>query len=404
MGTAPSMRFDSAKALETFRELGDPRFSGPNGEEHVADLVAERFEKMGLTVERREAVGSRLPQRVGPWVGWLSYGSLLTAAYLLLLQTSVLTSLLAFVLLYLSFRWLDAIVGGRIHPGRRRPPLETAPVVIASTPDATPAPVRVVFQVVLGGMKSDLFHLRQWSDWDYFFLRNVTLLLFFALLGCKIGLFFEPTRAKCLVAYGNLMQCVYPGLLAIVWLQIASLLSRESGRTRGMEGLHRVDRRGLAVILEMARAWPRTGSRPIEPVFVAAGGQRLDHAGSREIVRLLGSEWSSKPSLLQLFFAPGAGEKLDLTTFVSRDSDIHELAHGAAQSLWIPIRANEPRTSFAPWPFTDCRPAVALSGSEPNALTRDSADPQALHRAAQLAAEIALRWAKAQKLPPNSQT
>ena len=326
MGTAPSMRFDSAKALETFRELGDPRFAGPNGEDHVADFVAERFERMGLTVERREAVGSRFPQRVGPWVGWLGYGALLTAVYLLLLRTSVLPSLLAFILFYLSFRWLNAIVSGRVRPGRRRPPLKTAPVVIASTPDAPAAPMRVVFQAVLGGMKSDLFQLRKWSDWEYLFLRNVTLFVFFALLGCQIALLFEPTRAKYLVAYGNLMRYVYPGLLAIVWLQIASLLSREFGQTRGIEGLHRVDRRGLAVLLEMAGTWPRTGSRPIELVFVAAGGQRLDHAGSREVVRLLGSEWSSKPSLLQLFFAPGAGEKLDLTTFDGRDSDIRGLA------------------------------------------------------------------------------
>jgi hypothetical protein len=66
----------------------------------------------------------------------------------------------------------------------------------------------------------------------------------------------------------------------------------------------------------------------------------------------------------------------------------------AAQSLWIPIQGNGSVASILPWHVPAYRPAVVLVGSEPRALYDDSVDPQTLHRAAQLATEVALRWAK----------
>ena len=69
------MKFEVARAEETFRELGDPRLTGADGEARVADFLAGRFESMGYRVERREATGSRFPQRVLPWIGWLVPGA-----------------------------------------------------------------------------------------------------------------------------------------------------------------------------------------------------------------------------------------------------------------------------------------------------------------------------------------
>ena len=83
-----------------------------------------------------------------------------------------------------------------------------------------------------------------------------------------------------------------------------------------------------------ARSWPRTGSRPIEPIFVAAGGQRLDHAGSRELVRLLETEWPGRPSLLILLFAPGEGDLLWLSTCEDPAWPHVTLVEDAARSLW----------------------------------------------------------------------
>ena len=102
-----------------------------------------------------------------------------------------------------------------------------------------------------------------------------------------------------------------PGPFALIWFAILShaFLGIIVSRDRWMDHSTR-KRRGLALLLEMARSWPRNRSRPIEPVFVAAGGQRLDYAGSREVVRLLKSEWPAKPSLLLLFFAPAPAQNI----------------------------------------------------------------------------------------------
>jgi hypothetical protein len=46
------------------------------------------------------------------------------------------------------------------------------------------------------------------------------------------------------------------------------------------------------------------------------------------------------------------------------------------------------------WPVADWGPVVAIMGSVPRADPEATTDPQALHQAAQLATEIALRWGK----------
>ena len=72
------MKFDAARASAIFEKLGDPAFAGATGEDRIADFVANEFQRMGWNVGRREVEGSRFPQRVGPWIGWLGYGALVT--------------------------------------------------------------------------------------------------------------------------------------------------------------------------------------------------------------------------------------------------------------------------------------------------------------------------------------
>ena len=151
------MRFDPTKALEAFRELSDPRFAGPDGESQVADFVADRFATMGLTVDRRQVVGSAFPQRIAPWVGWLGYGLLVTAAYGLFRMESVGAAALAFVIGFLVGPLVYYTLRGGVRLGRRRPPLENVPLVVASMPVSPPPPVRVVFQAVIGGLRPDPF-------------------------------------------------------------------------------------------------------------------------------------------------------------------------------------------------------------------------------------------------------
>jgi hypothetical protein len=155
-----------------------------------------------------------------------------------------------------------------------------------------------------------------------------------------------------------------------------------------------VDRRALAVLLELARSWQRGRHHAIEAVFVAAGGQGLDHAGSREVVHSLRSDWQANPSLLILLFAPGAGEELLIGT---GDIKVGEIAALAATSLWIPHQLGHRLTMYRFWPFPKWTEVAALIGSNPREFSDSRVGPEALQRAAQLASEIALRWAKKQR-------
>lgn len=397
------MRFDASRAESYFRELCETRYLGPGAEARVADLVASRFEAMGLLVERREAAGSRFPQRVASRIGWTGYGLLVTSVYGVILPGGGLSLVVAWVLAALCGMWLTAVLFKWIHPGRHRPPFETAPVVMASLPGRTAAPFRVVFQSVITRLEVDPFPFRLEGRIEKLVL-SVFLCTFPGLwaatvLVCRLGLLLDPGRRALSLVADVLIRYVYPAFLAMVWIGILTLrrYRRDSAEP------DQPDRRGLALLLETAGSWPRTGSRSIEPVFVAAGGQRLDAAGSREILRLLKSKWSSTPTLLILFFEPGSGDELRLSTCDPLDRGLNKLAEDAARSLWIPHRRDSGYALLTHWPLEHARPAVALIGSDPSA-SDDSIEPQALHRAGQLAMEIALRWAKTQKAAGNPES
>ena len=212
---------------------------------------------------------------------------------------------MALALAIVGFYWLDAVIGGRIRLGRGRPPLETAPVVIASLPAARDAPVRVVFQAILGGLQPGVFQVSRWYYRIYAAVKIGIVFVLLSLLAMRAGAYLFPDRIRGVTSAVEVVRIVYPVLLALMWSGIVCLLIGEHRQARRSAGRTRIERRGLAVVLEMARTWPRTAGRPIEPIFVAAGGQGLDDAGCREVVRWLRSEESSKPTLLVVFLAPG---------------------------------------------------------------------------------------------------
>jgi hypothetical protein len=156
----------------------------------------------------------------------------------------------------------------------------------------------------------------------------------------------------------------------------------------------------------MARSWPRNRSSRIEPVFIAAGGQTLDYAGSREVNRLLKSEWTPKPSLLLLFFAPGAGAQHRIVGVARHGIDSKDLAKNAANSLWIPLHRSDPWSYLQYWPFErrfmiDMRSrhaeVFAFMGSDSAMASEIPVEPKVLEQTSQLATEITLRWAKTQR-------
>ena len=64
------MKFDSARVIETVKELGDARFAGRDGEARIAEFAAERLAQLGWHVERRVVLGSVLPRLAVSWLGW----------------------------------------------------------------------------------------------------------------------------------------------------------------------------------------------------------------------------------------------------------------------------------------------------------------------------------------------
>jgi hypothetical protein len=386
------MKFDSTRAYAIFDKLSDPAFMGQDSEGRIADYVAGEIERMGLKVERREVEGSRFPQRAGPWIGWLGYGGLITIGYILLLRNGLVSVALAFFLFLLTACWLDALLCNRIRLGRRRRPFEMAPLLISSLAGEPSQTVRVVFQAVLGGLQTDFFQSLRPSRFWIMSISNVCFWLPIVIASLPSS---HDRRYPWLF-----MVSIITILFVLLWIGILCILTWEYHQRGATTEPGLVERRGLAVLLELARSWPRSRSRQIEPVFVAAGGQRLDFAGSREVVRILESEWPGKPTLLVLFFAPGAGEAIRIAENAPVNSELRRLAKDCADSLWIPTWGDDRSTLFPFWPFAKMKAAepIALIGSDPMAFFDPSVSPESLHRAAQLATEIALRWAKKQRL------
>jgi len=157
------------------------------------------------------------------------------------------------------------------------------------------------------------------------------------------------------------------------------------------------DGSGPALLVEMARAWPKAWSERFEPLLVAAGGMNFGFAGVREMVRLIREEWNEKPTLVVVILAPGVGQEL---TIRGRPKALLRQSCEAAKSLWIPVESVGARPGMPMgrgWPVSSkfCD-HIVLTGASYRDAKPPPVDPAGLARAAQLASEIALRWVKQQ--------
>ena len=273
-------------------------------------------------------------------------------------------------------------------------PLERAPIVIASAGGDSSSPYRVVFQAVLGGLDTGFLGLFRMNR--YFFLS------FLHVLFCLSVFYNVAAMWRNSVILPGTMVATWV-MIAFVWVMILCILSWEYRQSRSSDEVRTTDRLSTALVLELARSWPRHRSGQLEPIFIIAGGQRLNYAGSREVVRMLESELPRKPSLLLLLFAPGAEAGSQSSASVLRITGLFrsgsDLARNAAESLWIPNRRDDWASFFTLWPFEKLRAAepIALIGSGLGDVPAEHMSPESLQRAAQLATEIVLRWARTQR-------
>jgi hypothetical protein len=401
------MKFDADRVTRMIEKLEDSQFEGQEGEANVADFIADQFTEMGLTVERREVSGSRFPQRVAPWVGWLVYGALITASYATLVQNRPPFMELSLVSVISSWLWLKVVLHNRIRIGRRMPPLESAPLLIARCPAKSTPAKRVVFQAVMGGLKTDFFHSLQLNR--SIVADGFALAWLWHILNLLVRRAHRVEIRPEELSLGSV-------LFVMTWIVIVCVLAREFRHWIFATRSQQVDQRGLSVLLELARTWPKTRWNQVEALFVAAGGQRLDYAGSREVLRLLQSERPPKPTFLVLFFAPAAGGDQLVVDGVESHSDMKKLVLDAANGLWIPIpiRCTESWAIASLWPIstrswpiaTMWSPvqSIAIIGSDLNVGSGAHVFLQAVSSAIQLSSEIALRWAKQQEKPVDSET
>ena len=96
---------------------------------------------------RRDGPGCRppginrisVPRWAAFWLDWPVYGLLVTAVYGLVVRENNLIAICGVILSLFCGPWLNAVKLKRSRPGRRRSPLETAPVVIGTLPEKAAA-------------------------------------------------------------------------------------------------------------------------------------------------------------------------------------------------------------------------------------------------------------------------
>jgi len=386
------MKFDTARALSIVEELGGPRFAGAAGEAQQADFVAHQLAQMGLRVQRRDVTGSGLPRLAVSSASWLGFGLVMTVAMTIVWSCGNRwpTQVFGWPLFVLGGFWLVFGLGHGLRFGWKLPPYGTAPLVVARTENEGSPSCRVVFQTPLGSVSASR---RQPSVW--LSTKMGAVLYLFLMLDAVIARSVQRDQGFIPGSASDL-RTLGAGLLGLFWLFLVARCISEARSSKEARTLGPADRTGLAVLLELARTWSPSRSPRVEIVFAAAGGQMLDFAGARAMLQSIHGESGGVPTLLVLWFAPGIGSKLII---VSRN--LRDLALAAANSLWIPHRlASRSYREPELWPSLrshgDAVSLISVSYLD-EFQRKDVVDPASLQTTAQLATEIALRWAKKQQ-------
>jgi hypothetical protein len=377
------MRFDASQALGWAETFAFPRRAGTEGERRAAEIVAEELARVGLRIERVAVQGARLPAWAEAWLGWVGVAGWATALALATRLGASWPSRLVLAFVGVLWLFLNAVEGfRRVVAWPRR---LAATNVVAWRDDAPEAPVRVVFQTPIDTFDPGRAIVPPWLDTPVLGLLLAMLILLE--LFSSAGSTGRPAWPV-------------PMLLGLLWLATGGRAWRLI-RRGGSEPDVRDNRTGLAVLLEQARSWPRATHARIETRFVATGGQTLDRAGLRALFRAIEDEWPAKPTLVVEWLAPGIGPGLALL-----ERGTGRLAETAADDLWMPYRVIHRAGALR----DHCPPGrrgpsfVAIVGAAiDRAPTDRPIEPDALARAAQLATEVALRWAKENR-PPGAAT
>jgi hypothetical protein len=366
------MKFDVGRALDSVREFEFPRGTGSEGERRAADVLAGHLEEAGWRVVRAETeTGCRFSAVV-----MLLALSLICQAYLLwaALKRTFPDSprgqrALWFVLGYAATGVLVRLLVGRDGPRVARERFEAwrsakdperMVNLIAVRPGESNPPARVF---ILSRLDTPLPAAgREDACW-------IGLIVILAVLA---GAPLSPlARAWILVGLGLAAL----GFEARYWLRV--------GRATASD-----NRSGLAMLAELGRSIPPRLHDRLEVRLAAVGGSASGQLGALTLADHIRRREPLTPTLVINLEAPGVGPEV----LLAGKGEALELARGAARDLWIPHRLA--RWSLRPLdhrPFLLCKiPGVSLTGDR----HATAIEPASLAAAAQLAAELALRWAR----------
>ncbi|MEJ7637208.1 MAG: hypothetical protein WKF75_04250 [Singulisphaera sp.] len=242
------MRFDNERATAWAERFDASRAEGTE-EGGAADIMAEEFTRIGLRVEEWVVLGSRFPHQILPVLGWCGLGLGMTLAASLsdrgtpgVLQATA---------------WVGAMLGWGVAtlPGLRFghgwPPRVASWIVLAGRADDGNPPARLVFRAPLDGTVLRGPEVSWWAS-------SVTI-------GVLVGILFVSSAAACPRSGWALP------VLGLLWAPRprSPVPFLKSARHPGL----RDNRTGLAVLLELARTWPRRADARIEAHFVAVGAR-----------------------------------------------------------------------------------------------------------------------------------
>jgi hypothetical protein len=371
--------FDPEQAQAHIRALDHPRFPGGDEEGRAAEYLAGQLARFGWDVKGHDVVFSRFPELLAERLRWPAIGLAMTAQTTLASRGAHVSAWLACEAVALLCWLLPAF-----RLGSGLPPQVRARNLVATGSIEPPQQSRVVF---LADLDCERPHWPRQA-------RQLLALLIITMI--------------VLISFANLSVSVRPsgsmrvGFLAFLWLL---LLARACD---GLipRGLTAADNRaGLAVLLELARTLPRSLQERVEIGFVASALASIEPAGARTLSRWLATLWTEKPTLYFQLIDPEPRKEL----FLLGDWHALRLAESAAKGLWIPHRVTraawlrrrvESITARVPGASSVCligdmaleRERLWARGSR----AEYESDHAALGLAAQLATEIAMRWARQQ--------
>lgn len=366
------MRFDLERALAFVSHFDSLRLPGSAAEREAAEVVASEFSKAGLNPRRGAIVGG-IPHEPTAVETWLT--ALLAIAAGVALQWSAGAGPGRSTPWVLATIFLGLAVAGVVlrlvflgwAAGRR--PTQASYVVAEPAPEAgqtKAASARVVF----------LSHLDTRPPVAaYRFRRDLALLDWVWLAALWV---------PCLLV-GGWAWLMTAGPALLIGLGLITLIRRADPWIQ-QPGPHPADNRtGLALLIELARSWPRNPQRDLEVTFVAAG-LPPDSWPTDLRSELIGATPGVSTLVINLE-SPGLGEAITLS---GQDEPLR-FAETAARDLWLPARVSgwssvllDHRTLL-----DEDRAALSLVGD----LDSTQIEPRTLAATAQLASELALRWA-----------